>query len=198
LLPHRRAATAAVLPIAGELLMLRLLPLSLLVFVLTAVSHAQAQHIDRVEIVEWGIFRHEQTGVRAAPLAATGKTNLVTNVRIQHVTTTIPALVGMKFGFRFTVVGSPPGALVNLKCVTRFPSQGLTNPQKGKTFSSSEFHSSAVIGVTTYRGYGFDYDWEVEPGPRTLEIWHNGRKLAEKTFMVTRLVSSAEQAGTVR
>jgi len=172
--------------------MLRLLASSLVLLLLSAGPPARAQQIDRVEIVEWGIFQHEQMGVTPAPLAATGKTNLVTNVRIQQVTTTIPALVGMKFGFRFTVVGSPAGALVNLKCITRFPSQGITNPNTGKRFSSSEFHSSAVIGVTTYRGYGFDYDWEVEPGPWTLEVWHEGRKLAEKTFMVTRLVSSAE------
>jgi hypothetical protein len=32
----------------------------------------------------------------------------------------------------------------------------------------------------------------VETGPWTLEVWHAGRKLAEKTFMVTRLVSSIE------
>jgi hypothetical protein len=172
--------------------MLRLLASSLLLLVLPAAPDARAQQVDRVEIVEWGIFQHEQMGVTPAPLAATGKTNLVTNVRIQQVTTTIPALVGMKFGFRFTVVGSPAGALVNLKCITRFPSQGIANPHTGKRFSTSEFHSTAITGVTTYRGYGFDYDWEVEPGPWTLEIWHEGRKLAEKTFMVTRLVSSAE------
>ncbi len=172
--------------------MLRLLTLSLFLLVLTAAPDARAQQVDRVEIVEWGIFQDERAGVRAAPLAVTGTTNLVKNVRLQQTTTTIPALVGMKFGFRFQVVGSPPGATVNLKCITRFPSQGVTNPAKDKTFSSSEFHSDAVIGTITYRGYSFDYDWEVEPGPWTLEIWHNGRKLGEKTFMVTRLVSSAE------
>jgi hypothetical protein len=172
--------------------MLRLLPFSLLLFVLTAACAAQAQSIDRIELVEWGIFQHERTGETTSPRTATGTTNLVRNVRLQQTTTTIPALVGMKFGFRFRVVGAPRGAGVRLKCVTRFPSQGLTNPAKSKTFSSSEFYSDAVVGEVTYRGYGFDHDWEVETGPWTLEIWHDGRKLAEKTFMVTRLVSSAE------
>jgi hypothetical protein len=191
LLPHRRAATAAVLPIAGELLMLRLLPLSLLVIVLAAVSHAQAQHIDRVEIVEWGIFRSDLQGTLAAPGTATGTENLVANVRLQQVTTTVPALVGTEFGLNFKVVGSPPGVGVRLKHVVRFPKQGLTNPANDKTFSMSEFHSVAIVGQTTYRGYSFDQDWEVETGPWTMEIWHEGRKLAEKQFMVTRLVSSA-------
>jgi hypothetical protein len=171
--------------------MLRLLP-SFLLLVLTAVADAQAQNIDRVEIVEWGIFRHDDDGEVASPNSATGTMMLVRNPHLQQTTTTIPALVGMKFGIRYTIVGSPAGASVRLKCVTRFPSQGLTNPARGKTFSGSEYYSTAVVGDTTYRGYALDYDWEVEPGPWTLEIWHEGRKLAEKTFIVTRLVSSAE------
>jgi Domain of unknown function (DUF3859) len=172
--------------------MLRLLPLCLFVLVLTAAPDARAQQIDRVEIVEWGLFQHDLTGVEAAPLAATGTTNLVANVRLREATTTVPALVEMKFGFRYKVVGSPSGTLLRLKVVTRLPSPGATNPNKGKTFSSSEFQTTAVIGTTSFVGYGFDYDWEVVPGPWTLELWHEGRKLAEKTFIVTRLVSSAE------
>src|SRR5262245_57972040 len=170
----------------------RLLPLFLLLFVLTAATHARAQHVDRIEIVEWGIFRHDREAEIAAPHTPTGSRNVVKNVRLQQTTTTIPALVGMRFGFRFRVVGSPGGARVDLKFVSRFPSQGLTNPARGKTFSTSEFHSDATIGETTYRGYSFDYDWEVEPGAWTLEVWHEGRKLAEKVFLVTRLISSAE------
>jgi hypothetical protein len=170
----------------------RLPALSFLLLVLTAAPGASAQQIDRVEIVEWGIYRDERTGVAPAPLAVTGTTNLVTNVRLQQKTTTIPALVGMTFGIRYQVVGGRPGTMVRLRCVTRLPGQGVTNPRTGKIFAVSEFETDAVVGSTTYLGYSFDYDWEVETGPWTLEIWHDGRKLAEKTFQVTRLVSSAE------
>jgi hypothetical protein len=173
--------------------MSRLLPLSLLLFVLTGAPAAWADdEVERVEIVEWGIYRDTRTGVAPAPLAVTGTTNLVTNVRLQQKTTTIPALVGMTFGMQYKVVGARPGTVVTLRCVTRLPSQGVTNPDTGRKFSVSEFEAEAVVGVTTYLGYSFDLDWEVETGPWTLEIWHDGRKLAEKTFIVTRLVSSAE------
>lgn len=172
--------------------MLRLPPLCLLLFILTAASSAQAQHADRIEIVEWGIFRHDREAEIAAPHTPTGSRNVVKNVRLQQATTTIPALVGMKFGYRFKVVGSPGGARVDLKFVSRFPGRGLTNPASGKTFSTSEFHSDAIVEEVTYRGYSFDHDWEVETGTWTLEVWHGGRKLAEKVFVVTRLVSSAE------
>ncbi len=170
----------------------RWLPLSLLVLALTAASHAHAQQVERIEIVEWGLFRHDVQAQLDAPESPSGSRKLVDNVRLQQATTTVPALVGMKFGIRFKVVGSPAGARVALKVVFRFPSQGLTNPAKGKTYSVYESFSNAVVGEVTYRGYGFDYDWEVETGPWTLEVWHEDRKLAEKTFMVTRLVSSAE------
>ncbi len=82
--------------------------------------------------------------------------------------------------------------MVRLKYVIRFPSQGLTNPTKGKTFFSAEYDTHAVVGGIRYEGCILSPDWVVEPGPWTLELWHGGRKLAEKTFMVTRLVSSAK------
>ncbi len=170
----------------------RLLTLSLLVLVLTGAPGARASEIDRVEIVEWGIYRDKRTGVAPAPLSVTGTTNLVTNVRLQQKTTTIPALVGMTFGIEYKVVGARPGSMVRLRCVTRLPQQGLTNPGTGKTFAVSEFETDALVGGTTYMGYSLDFDWEVETGPWTLEIWHGDRKLAAKTFIVTRLVSSAE------
>ncbi len=170
----------------------RLLRFSLLVLVLTAASHAQAQQVDRIEIVEWGLYRHDLTGEIPAPESPSGTRNVIDNIRLQQATTTVPALVGMSFGYRFKVVGSAPRQPVRLKYVARFPKQGLTNPAKAKTFAASEFYSEAVVGEIIYRGYSFDHDWEVETGPWTLEIWHEGRKLAEKTFLVTRLVSSAE------
>jgi hypothetical protein len=175
--------------------MLRVFTLSLLLLlVLAAPPEARAQQVDRVEIVEWGIFRHNDGEVVKQPLSPLGTMTHVLNERLQHVTTTIPALAGMTFGIRYKVVGPVVGANVTLKQITRFPKQGVTNPETGKTFSYSEYHTSAVVGAVTYRGYTFDRDWEVVPGRWTLEIWHDGRKLAEKTFMVTRLVSSAELA----
>jgi hypothetical protein len=172
--------------------MLRLLTLPLLLFALTVAAGAQATRVDGIEIVDWGIFRNDRHAIVPDPDSAAGTRNIVGNIQLQQATTTVPALVGMKFGFHFRVVGSPPGGIVTLKFVTRFPRQGITNPNSAKTFPSTEFYSSAVVGATSYRGYALDYDWEVETGPWTLEIWHEGRKLAEKTFIVTRLVSSAE------
>jgi hypothetical protein len=172
----------------------RLLPLSLVLLVLAGPRGAQADEaprIDRIEIVEWGIYEFDPRARIPAPDSATGRSTLVDNLRLRRATTTIPALVGMNLGVRFRVVGSPAGARARLKFVTRFPSQGLTSPADGRTFAKSDYYSDVFVGETTYRGYSFDRDWEVEAGPWTLELWHDGRKLAEKRFMVTRLLSSA-------
>jgi hypothetical protein len=169
----------------------RLLPLAFLTLVLAV--EARAQQVERVEIVEWGIYRTDNLGDIPNPRSPAGKSYLAANIRLQHTTTTIPALVGLTLGFRYKVVGSPLGARVDLRYVIRFPRQGLTNPASGKTFASTQLDSPTIVGGIRFEGYTFDYDWEVETGPWTLEIWHGDRKLAEKTFMVTRLVSSAGQ-----
>jgi hypothetical protein len=169
----------------------RSLKFSLLLLGLVAAPHVLAQDAVRVEIVEWGLYRSDLMGKEPSPEGPSGTRNIVDNVRLQQATTTVPALVGMKFGYRYKVVGGRLGSTVRLKHVTRFPKQGVTNPASGKTYVTDEYHGIAFAGLTLYRGYSLDHDWEVETGPWTLEIWHEDRKLAEKTFMVTRLVSSA-------
>ena len=178
--------------------MLKWLSLSLLVLGLIAPSYAQAPRIDRIEIIDWGVYQATFMSKGAAPGSATGYYNRVKDVRLHHVTTTIQALVGVRFGFRYRIVGSPNGAMVTLKLVTRFPNQGLRNPAKSEVFLTQERHSNQLVGSVSWRGFLFDYDWEVELGLWTLEIWHGDRKLAEKTFHVTQLISAAPKSIQVR
>jgi hypothetical protein len=172
-------------------LLARLLPLFLLLLVAMPVDAARAQQIERIEIVEWGLYRADRTGQVPSPSSPSGTSNLSINVRHRETTTTVPALVGITFGLRYEVVGSPSGAAVDLKLVVRFPERGVTDPATGKSFRSAEYEVRTVVGAIGWEAYTLDYEWEVEPGPWTLELWHEGRRLARKTFMVTRLVSSA-------
>jgi hypothetical protein len=170
----------------------RVIPLCFVLLVAATAPQAWAWQVDRIEIVEWGLFRKEAGETVPQPLSPMGTMTYALNERLLETTTTVPALVGVTFGIRYKVVGPAAGANVALKQITRFPKGGVTNPATGKTFSHSEYRTSVRVGEVTYRGYTLDRDWEVVPGPWTMEIWHDGRKLAEKTFMVTRLVSSAE------
>lgn len=62
-----------------------------------------------------------------APGTVTGTTNIVTHMRLNSRTRTIPARKGVAFGFRFNLVGTPPAAIAPLHAVTIFPS-AMTDP----------------------------------------------------------------------
>ncbi len=80
-------------------LLLRSLPLPLSCSLLT--TDARAQHVDRIDIVEWGIFRADRVDAVPDPHAPSGATYFG-QFRHQQRTTTVPALAGMIFGIRFT------------------------------------------------------------------------------------------------
>ena len=48
----------------------------------------------------------------------------------------------------------------------------------------SAYQRTKTIGETVYLGYGFEHAWEIVPGTWTYQIWHDGRKLAERSFTV--------------
>ena len=161
-----------------------MLSLALALWLAPAVTYAQTPQIDRIDIVEHGIYTAKRTGDEAAPNATNG---IVANLGdVQHAVTTrtIPAQQGVRFGFRYNIVGTPANATVLLHMVTIFPSPGLTNPATGKTAARSEYDARATIGKRQYKDYGLDNAWEVVPGRWTMQIWYQGRKLAEQTFTV--------------
>jgi hypothetical protein len=156
-------------------------------FLLLAVStgvRAQTQ-IDRIDIGEYGIFTADTTNTTLAPGAVTTQ-NTVRNVRLAVTTRTIPAQPGVRFGFRYTVVGAPAGTKVQLHMVTIFPAPGLTDPATQKSATRYEYDIDRTIGTEQYTGYNFDDAWEAVPGVWTFQIWDQGRKLAEQTFTVVK------------
>ena len=161
-----------------------ILSLALALLLTPAVTNAQTPQINRIDIVEYGIYTAKTTSERAAPNATAG---IVANLGdVQHAVTTrtIPGQQGVQFGFRYKVVGAPATASVLLHMVTIFPSPGLTDPATGKTAARSEYDVTATIGNMQYKDYGLDNAWEVVPGRWTMQVWYQGRKLAEQTFTV--------------
>jgi hypothetical protein len=161
-----------------------MLSLAFALLLAPAVAHAQAPQIDRIDIVEYGIYTAKMTGERAAPNAVMGAVASLGDVQHAVTTRTIPAQQGVRFGFRYKIVGAPENARTLIHIVTIFPSPGLTNPATRKTASRSEYDATATIGGTEYQDYGLDNAWEVVPGRWTMQIWYQGRKLAEQTFTI--------------
>lgn len=116
--------------------------------------------------------------------AAEGVRHTVGDVSLLTSTETIPARLGVRFGFHYTVSGAPQGGQVTVHYVNRFPEPGLKNPDTGVTTHIEEYDSAVLVGATNYKGWSFDHNYELVPGTWTFEIWYGGRKLGEQSFNV--------------
>jgi hypothetical protein len=160
------------------------LPVALVIAPLSL--YAQTVSVDRIEILEKGIYQAQTTGTTQAGSTATGQVRGLGNIELVRETTTIPMRLGLEFGFRYSLVGSPKGAEVPVKFVTIFPEPGLYNPAKGQTFHRDEYIRTKTLGNPAYKGYGFEHSWELVPGVWTFQIWYQDRMLTEQRFTVVR------------
>jgi len=146
-------------------------------------AYAQTPQIERIDVVDYGIYTAE---VMSSQRDAQGLLQN-TSTNIQHVQTTrdVPAQIGVRFGFRFRVVGAPSGAEVRLKKITTFPPGGLRNPASAQALSRSETTLTTTVGnEVSYTAYKFDDPWELTTGPWTIELWQGDRKLVSQSFTV--------------
>lgn len=165
---------------------MQLLLSSLLLALTTVAGQAEEIVIDRVDIVESGLYRFHNIGhVIQGKNTATGIITPDADRQLLKATTTVPAKAGSSdFGVRFVVIGKPKGAKSKITFVTKFPAQGLPNPQTGKAMYQSEYEWEVEIGKPLLRTYAIDNDWEAVPGEWALEFWYLGRKLGGQTFTV--------------
>jgi hypothetical protein len=139
----------------------------------------------RVEIVERGLYNTQPGTTRLLP-SGLGE-NIVEAAELERSTTAIPARPGISFGFEFTVQGEPRGAELELTTIVVFPPPGLLPPGASEPVTSSAMPMRVRLGGhgLHYRGYTFDYDWEVAPGPWRFELRAGDRLLAVQSFVVT-------------
>jgi hypothetical protein len=153
--------------------------------VLPAPTHAQTPQVDRIEIVETGIYGVETTKLTPSSDTAAGYLGTVDDIKLMKSTTTIPAEQGTNFGVRYKIVGVPKGAGVEIRLVTKLPTQGLHNPKTGEITFRNDLMVERTIGDVHFRGYSLRNNWEAVPGVWTFEFWYKDQKLAEQKFNVT-------------
>ena len=158
----------------------------LVVFFLFPVLQAQTPEarIDHVTVTERGVFEFKDLKDIPNEHSASRMGHLAANFILVEDTPTIPAKLGIHFGFRFLVVGQPAGAIVPLKIIRKFPEPGITNPATGKTTHQEGHTVRMALGTGDVTGYGFDHDFELVPGKWIWEVWSGDRKLAEQSFDV--------------
>ena len=149
-------------------------------------AQATEPRVDGIIVRNPGIY--SMTVMKDIPDANTaeGARQSVGNISLVSTTTTIPAKIGVRFGFSFTVTGAPAGASVPIRYVNRFPSPGLTNPKTGETTHVEEYTLNAIMGRSNYKGWSLDNGYELVTGRWTFEIWYGNRKLGEQSFDVVR------------
>lgn len=158
------------------------LPLLLLLLASTG-AYAQTP---QVSISDYGIYTADTTSKQAAPNAPSGLIGVVNNIRHAETARTIPMQSGVRFGFRYTIVGVANGVSVQVQEIERFPAAGLHNPDTGKTSHGEEDTITVVAGTNHYDGWTLERPWELVPGDWTFEVWYQGRKLAEQKFTVVK------------
>jgi hypothetical protein len=147
-------------------------------------AQATGVQVDGVTISNPGIYSLSIMKDIPDPNTAEGVRHTVGDISLVSTTTTIPARIGVHFGFYFTVTGAPSGTSVPIRYINRFPSAGLANPATGESTHQEEYTQDQSIGGSTYKGWSFDHDYELVPGTWTFEIWYGDRKLGEQSFEV--------------
>jgi len=149
-------------------------------------AQAQGTQIERIVIVETGIFSAQTAATERAPGTATGTRHILAGTTLLKATTRIEAGIGVHFGMRFRVIGRPDKAPIRLTSITHYPPPGLKNPKLADPMRRGENWLAATIGAINYRGYVFEHAWELVPGTWTFELWDGKRMLAKQSFEVVK------------
>lgn len=144
-------------------------------------SSTPAVRVDRIEIVEKGLYRVESLKQVEDPKVLSG--HRIVSAKEEHLkdAETIPAVSGTQFGFRYVAIGEPNGAKVPTRIVAHYPKGGRQNPNNGKIALKDEFPQTATIGGGP-SFFFFNMKWGIVPGVWTIEVWCQDRKLAEQKF----------------
>jgi hypothetical protein len=153
--------------------------------------YAQGLEVQRLDITDFGIYAvdreisgRDQQGI-----------SLATATNIQHTSTqrTVPAQLGVTFGFRYRIVGKPEGATIPLKKVIIYPAPGLQTPFPSSRVRKAVFEYEASIGETNTELYTLEDQFELVPGTWVLEMWLGSRKLASQPFRLDKQAEKPER-----
>lgn len=160
--------------------------ISLLLVAAGSVSAQQAK-VEKLEVLQSGLYRAEVTEQKSAPSTATGQVATISRDAVFYDSASrVPAKIGVAFGVKYRLVGSPDGAEVVLRSVVRFPPPGLRDSATGRVSTEDVLDIAVGVGEEMIRGYAFEHEWELIAGDWILEFWEGPRRLFTRTFSVYR------------
>lgn len=138
----------------------------------------------KIEIVEFGIYSRSERHSTPDASAPTGQVFMGGKVTLKEQTGVIPAVLGGKFGFGYSVTGNN-GKPVPLTVVYHFPK--MTDPQTLKEFSHYVKNVKTIPEEPLPRMlWDFTESWELVPGDWIFQIYQGKTKLVEKKFTVVK------------
>jgi tetratricopeptide (TPR) repeat protein len=142
-----------------------------------------AVSVTGADVTEVGIYKAAVIKTFAVPGVAGGTNEGLDSFTLVEATTNVPARIGTRFGLRYTIHGAPLNAPIDLTMVGEHPP--YRNPKTGKTQARDVYGLQSWIGET-YTSYLLSEEWELIPGKFRFEVWHEGKKLCEQSFMIVR------------
>ena len=133
-----------------------------------------ASEVDSIEIIDFGLYQTTFAQWEQAPNTQRGEIQLVGSRELIRRTKRIPGKGGTEFGIRYVVNGQEEGGQVDL----------LVKVLHSEKQSSDEWKASRQIGSPSFDGWKLGADSELVPGKLTIQLFHQGMKLAEKSFTV--------------
>ncbi len=140
--------------------------------------------VEKLEVIESGLYSAEVIGRTGAPATTAGFSEELRKVVYYDRAHRVPAQVGIRFGTRVLLVGSPTGRRANMRSVWRIPAPGVVNPGNGITYRESVADVWSLVGSQYSRGFHFNEPWQIVCGEWIQELWQGDRKLLSQTFIV--------------
>jgi predicted RecA/RadA family phage recombinase len=150
-----------------------------------AVSEAQAQRIDSVEIVAAGIYKLGKVNAVTDKSISTGQ-HLEANATLIKKTTVIPAKKDTVIGVTVVIRGKPRDKVVPVRVVWHYPEPGLRNPDTGVAKLMDDYVAQKSLGRETEFYWDLADDWVLVTGVWIVELYDNDRLLAKQSFTLTK------------
>jgi hypothetical protein len=131
---------------------------------------SQAADVESIQIVDFGIYQTAFERWETAPGTTKGKIEIVSERKLLRRTDTIPATPGTELGVRYVVNGKNEGKPVDVL---------VKVIQSGGAPATEQWLRVRPVGSASFEGWKLDAS---SPRTITIQLYHDGRKLAEKSF----------------
>ena len=148
--------------------------LIIILFALCWPLSSMATEVDNIEIIDFGLYKTTGAGWQEAVGTQRGEIQIVGQRELVKRTKMIPGNDGTEFGIRYVVNGQSDGGQVDL----------LVRVSHSELQLSNEWVTARQIGTPSFDGWKFDNNSQIVPGKLTIQLFHEGTKLAEKSFTV--------------